>query len=169
MKLIQSIVLSVLSLVILSSSCKKHVIQPVDQLSLLPPATQTGANTFGCLVNGQAFVPQNRSIIEGPYLESSYIYTNGGFHLTVSAGNKNSDGSVTGVAVATDSLAITQGQTLMFRTFAPGNADGSYDINYAQGGSKRLYHKSRSASFFMTEFGSIFWGDIFCVLFGIMV
>jgi len=34
---------------------------------------------------------------------------------------------------------------------------------------KRLYHKSRSASFFMTEFGSIFWGDIFCVLFGIMV
>ena len=35
--------------------CKKDAPDPVDQL---PPATQTGANTFGCLVNGQAWTPQ---------------------------------------------------------------------------------------------------------------
>ena len=29
---------------------------PQDQL---PPITQTGANTFGCLVNGQVFVPKD--------------------------------------------------------------------------------------------------------------
>ncbi|MDJ0365658.1 DUF6252 family protein [Hymenobacter sp. H14-R3] len=34
--------------------CKKSDPDPVSQL---PPATQTGANTFGCLVNGQPWLP----------------------------------------------------------------------------------------------------------------
>lgn len=38
-----------------SSKCKKDKSDPVSQL---PPATQTGANTFGCLVNGKAWVPK---------------------------------------------------------------------------------------------------------------
>ena len=37
------------------SQCKKKDPDPVSQL---PPATQTGANTFGCLVNGQPWTPQ---------------------------------------------------------------------------------------------------------------
>lgn len=37
------------------SQCKKKDPDPVDQL---PPATQTGANSFGCLVNGQPWTPQ---------------------------------------------------------------------------------------------------------------
>ena len=32
--------------------------QPVSEISKLPPATQTGANTAGCLVNGIAFLPK---------------------------------------------------------------------------------------------------------------
>ena len=36
-------------------SCKKDAAAPADQL---PPATQSGANTFGCLVNGQPWTPQ---------------------------------------------------------------------------------------------------------------
>ena len=35
------------------SLCKKN-----DPVSALPPETQTGANTFGCLVNGQPWTPQ---------------------------------------------------------------------------------------------------------------
>ena len=35
--------------------CKKTSPAPEDQL---PPATQTGANTFGCLLNGQVWTPQ---------------------------------------------------------------------------------------------------------------
>lgn len=37
------------------SQCKHADPAPVDQL---PPATQTGANTFGCLVNGQPWTPK---------------------------------------------------------------------------------------------------------------
>jgi hypothetical protein len=38
------------------AACKKdkNTTEPTDQL---PPATQTGANTFGCLVNGKVFTP----------------------------------------------------------------------------------------------------------------
>lgn len=44
-------------------ACKKD--EPVikDQLSLLPPATQRGANTGGCLVDGEAFLPNNESVL----------------------------------------------------------------------------------------------------------
>ena len=38
-------------------SCKKDV----DPTSQLPAATQTGANTFGCVINGQAWVPNGKS------------------------------------------------------------------------------------------------------------
>lgn len=34
------------------SNCKKENNEPQ-----LPPATQTGANTFGCLINGKAYMP----------------------------------------------------------------------------------------------------------------
>jgi hypothetical protein len=35
--------------------CQKNAPSPAEQL---PPATQTGANTFGCLVNGKAWTPK---------------------------------------------------------------------------------------------------------------
>ena len=39
--------------------CKKHKTNnSVDQL---PPETETGANTFGCLVNGKVFIPKGYS------------------------------------------------------------------------------------------------------------
>ncbi|SHK08211.1 DUF6252 family protein [Hymenobacter psychrotolerans] len=37
------------------SKCKNDDPSPLERL---PPATQTGANTFGCLVNGQPWTPQ---------------------------------------------------------------------------------------------------------------
>ena len=39
--------------ILLADSCKKNG----NELSKLPTATQTGANTFGCLINGKAFIP----------------------------------------------------------------------------------------------------------------
>ena len=41
----------------LSQCKKKDPGPPPTPESLLPPATQTGANTFGCLLNGQPWTP----------------------------------------------------------------------------------------------------------------
>jgi len=118
----------IICLSLLFYSCKKHVIQPQDQLSLLPPATQTGANTFGCLVNGQAFLPGG-SIFAGPHLQCNYIYTAGGFYFTVSGSNKDSKGTITDITVRTDSLAVSDGQIIKLTNYnVPGKADGDYSI-----------------------------------------
>jgi hypothetical protein len=37
--------------------CKTDEPKPKTELEKLPPATQVGKNTFGCLVNGKAWVP----------------------------------------------------------------------------------------------------------------
>ena len=37
-----------------ASSCKKNKLSELDKL---PPATKIGANTFGCLINGKAYLP----------------------------------------------------------------------------------------------------------------
>ncbi|GAB3574080.1 Riean_0653 family protein [Hymenobacter daeguensis] len=40
---------------------------PKDPLSLLPPETQNGAGTFGCLVNGQAMSVNSAFLISGDW------------------------------------------------------------------------------------------------------
>jgi len=48
------------TLITMLFSCSNHNdSQPVSEISKLPPATQTGANTFGCLLDGVAFLPDN--------------------------------------------------------------------------------------------------------------
>jgi hypothetical protein len=44
------------TIVLCSSQCKKTK-TPLTELEKLPPITQTGANTFGCLVDGVAWLP----------------------------------------------------------------------------------------------------------------
>ena len=53
----------------LAVGCKKN------ELNALPPATQTGANTFGCLVNGKAWVPGGKKLFNDKPLEGAYIDT----------------------------------------------------------------------------------------------
>jgi hypothetical protein len=37
--------------------CKKNEPKPKTELEKLPPITQEGKNTFGCLLNGKAYIP----------------------------------------------------------------------------------------------------------------
>ena len=53
------------------------------ELAKLPPITQTGANTFGCLVNGKAVTPNSSCLGCPPPLEGGYDPSpNGQFSLT---------------------------------------------------------------------------------------
>ncbi|TAE43335.1 MAG: hypothetical protein EAY66_00010 [Sphingobacteriales bacterium] len=56
MKPLKNILILLCSLLMLAASCKKEKSKnPIDDL---PPATQTGANTFGCLINGEIWKPK---------------------------------------------------------------------------------------------------------------
>ena len=61
------------------TGCKEDD-DPVDPLELLPPLTNTGENTFGCLVNGEAFVTESFldavAIIQGGFLQMFGIVKN---------------------------------------------------------------------------------------------
>ncbi|MBS1559873.1 MAG: hypothetical protein JST69_14225 [Bacteroidetes bacterium] len=51
-----------LALILHLTSCnlfKKSDPKPLTELEKLPPATQSGKYTFGCLINGKAFVPKS--------------------------------------------------------------------------------------------------------------
>jgi len=56
------------------SKCKNDP-APADPAAALPPATQTGANTFGCLLNGQAWTPAGDPFA-GPIFSSGYSNQN---------------------------------------------------------------------------------------------
>jgi hypothetical protein len=53
--------LPALALLLLLTQCKKNSLELAKPEDQLPPATQTGARTFGCLLNGQLWVPSGNS------------------------------------------------------------------------------------------------------------
>ena len=114
-----------LSLFLINSQCKKH--KPIDPLSQLPPETQTGANTFGCLVNGQAFVPKGPSL--GPILSSYYqqIYSGpDGYVFQVAAYDKSHGDDRYSILLLGDSLKIIGPQTIYIKGKIKGNTSGAY-------------------------------------------
>jgi hypothetical protein len=70
----KTIVFSLLTLCFVLQSCNKDDDSSNDSL---PPATQTGANTVGCLVNGEVFLPKNEGI--NPVVVVNYEFFNGEF------------------------------------------------------------------------------------------
>ena len=67
-------------------ACKKN------ELNALPPATQTGANTFGCLVNGKAWVPQKGGLFTDKPLEGGYLLVGNQLNLWIQATGKDGSG-----------------------------------------------------------------------------
>ena len=62
---------------LLALKCNKDPEPPIEPIDQLPPATQTGENTFGCLVDGEVWLP--RGSFNFPAIASSY--SNGTFFL----------------------------------------------------------------------------------------
>ena len=125
MKIIKQLLFVVFALILLSSNCKKDNQAPQTELAKLPPITQIGANTFGCLINGQAFVPGS-NIFLASHKQCNYIFSGGGYYFTILVYNTDNTGLVTQVSIQTDSLLIAQGQTLLLKDYTKGNANASY-------------------------------------------
>ena len=48
-------------------ACDDDIATPTKPIDLLPPATQEGNYTFGCLVNGEAFVTKSSTSVVAIY------------------------------------------------------------------------------------------------------
>jgi hypothetical protein len=61
---------------------------------VLPPITDTGANTFGCLVDGKVFVPQKPAFSSYEILQCNYQLVAGVLYLGLAGRDFVHDGSV---------------------------------------------------------------------------
>ena len=145
--------------------CKKTK-PAIDQL---PPETQTGAGTFGCLIHGKVFKPKGEPFA-GSVSSASYQYLNSelskGYFFSVNAKNSNSNG-LTLVYVNTDSLSIQQGQTIVLEKFGKkGSASAGYYIGMISTSTEYLTTLSVTGELKITKFdetqrivSGTFWFD----------
>jgi hypothetical protein len=127
MKSFKILTLLILTGILLSASCKKDKDSPESEMAKLPPETQTGANTFGALVNGKALLPSGSSIDGSPVKQCSYIYLNGGYYFNVDASRKNSSSSIDAMYIQTENLPIHANETIKLTNYlTSGKASGSY-------------------------------------------
>lgn len=100
-----------LLLLVTIGSCRKS--KPLSELDKLPPETQIGAKTIGCLVDGKAFKPGGAQLSGGSYqCNFQYLGTgvNGGYYFVLAGRRRDGSGGGSSVGVLTDSLKISQGE-----------------------------------------------------------
>ena len=106
------------------SQCKKKSTNPIDEL---PPETQTGANTFGCLVDGKAFKPAGNGF-SGPIKSAIYQYlipgTPAGYTFAVDGNDSRNTEDISSVGFGFDSVRMSVGIfPLQLRKNGQGGAD----------------------------------------------
>ena len=137
---------SLLLICLITSNCKKHK-TTADPVSQLPPVTQVGANTFGCLVDGQVFVPKG-SLFSSPSLQCAYQYLDNssskGFYFQLSAKHQYSSQNIEGVAIGTENLKINDGEFILGDSFKENKAFGMY-TKYTDVGNLKLYTQDNAS------------------------
>lgn len=101
----RNLIAAVSFVALLATSCKKQITE--DDM---PPATQTGANTFGARVNGQVWIPQRFGTIAGNILEARFI----GNDLLINARNFASSPNETEFEIRV--IGVTAPGTFSFNT-----------------------------------------------------
>jgi hypothetical protein len=114
-----------ITLVLLFSSCDKDDNKSSNEL---PAATTTGANTAGCLVNGQVFLPRGNSQF-GPTLSCFYQQDQDGYHLGLSIVEKGSNENKS-VTISTNPLQLIQNTT--YNLAEQTNNGSNYNSNFGQ-------------------------------------
>lgn len=103
------------TLILTTSSCKKN-----GSNATLPAITQTGANTFGCLINGNVFVPAGNNY-SGPNLHATYQFEYvspdstrpTGFVFALSGTDKSNTCNITSIGIEFDSVFLGVGQYIL--------------------------------------------------------
>ena len=104
------------------SCCNKDDDKPIAEIDKLPPATQTGANTVGCLLDGKAFLPGNFPNSTNCF----YQFVNGEYYFALALSKRDVDNNIIGIDVGTNAKQIFQNETYELIEFAPNNASAAY-------------------------------------------
>jgi len=143
------------------SACKKNI-PAIDQL---PPATQIGAHTLGCLVNGKVFKPKG-DLFSGPILSCAYQYINGGYYFQLKAINKGSSTNYS-IGIFTDSLKIENNVSYTLKTKNEKKGIyGIYSVSEIQGLISYITNNTYTGELKITKFdetnqivSGTFWFD----------
>ncbi|CAN5220514.1 hypothetical protein BH23BAC2_BH23BAC2_12220 [soil metagenome] len=105
-----------------SYSCSKQddCDNPVD---CLPPATQTGANTAGCLVNGEILLPGGRSLGSGSVLHSQYLFHQGAYIFSLGINDRKKNQLV---SISTKNVELEEGILYTLTTASSNSSSGIY-------------------------------------------
>lgn len=98
----KNLILILITTLSLSCCSKDDNKTPLEQL---PAATQTGANTAGCLVNGQVLLPRGQKIQNGPVLSSFYQKLNGKYYFGLGI-TDNSKNDVQGISINSNNITL---------------------------------------------------------------
>ena len=108
MKKLTALLLLMLSLLFLSTiSCKDGDDTSTNPIDQLPPATQTGENTFGCLLDGESFIPSGGT---NP-LDCVYQFVNGGYYFGLQGNKRNENNNRILLGISTNNLEIEENKT----------------------------------------------------------
>ena len=121
----KNLLILLLTTFVLSCCNKDDDPQPVSELEKLPPATQTGANKIGCLLDSKAFLPGNYNNSKNCF----YQFTGGEYYFVVGFDNKDSNFNLYGITVGTQKKQIQQSVNYDLFEHIDGNASGIYTFN----------------------------------------
>ena len=137
----KNLILIFLATLTLSCCDKDEDKTPLEQL---PPATTTGANTAGCLVNGQAFLPKGRSQF-GPILSCFYQQHQDGYHFGLGIVEKGSNENKS-VNISLNPQQLNKNTT--YNLVAILNGTSNYNSNF---GEYIIYYALNSDKEFRTS------------------
>ena len=133
----KKLILLLFATLLLSCCNKQDIPVPTNPVDQLPPATQTGANTFGCLLDGQIFKP---GLTHNSY-QCFYQLVDGEYYFLVAASNMKNN-ILKDISVGTQKRSISEGQTVQLSENIFGNAIGRYFIGNNVTGVVENYHTS---------------------------
>ena len=109
---------------LISASCKNDDDSSKNPIDQLPAATQIGAQTFGCLINGEAFVPP---IFGSNAPNAFYQFVGGAYTLGISGGTGGGS-NLKGLNIGAIDVDQIQETTYIFLEKESGNYFGQYTI-----------------------------------------
>ena len=121
------------AMLLMVSNCNKNDDdQPTNPIDQLPPATQTGAQTFGCLINGEAFVPPSFGS-NSP--SAFYQFVGGAYTLGISGGTGGGT-ELKSINLGCLDMPLIEEINYNLLEFVTGNYFGEY---YLGGGNGEIY------------------------------